>query len=177
MKWYVVFVETRREELVSCLLTKFLKSLDIECLIPLRKVPERIEGSFVDVVRPLFPGYVFIHTKMSPELYTTINRIPKIFRLLRKGKYDRTDLNSYCTEIEETEIASILDLVGNDGIIEYSHAIAKNNEIVVTSGPLKGREEIIKKINKRKMRAKIGLNFLGSQCDIDVGLNIINHQE
>ncbi|WP_434752109.1 antiterminator LoaP [Paenibacillus amylolyticus] len=177
MKWYVVYVETSKESLVSLYLNKYFKQLDLRCFFPMRKVPERVEGSFVEVVKPLFPGYVFVYAQMNPDLYTSINKIPRIFRILRKGKYSRTDIDSYYTEIDEKEIEPILGLVGNDGIIDYSQAIATDNEIVVTSGPLKGREELIKKINKRKMRAKIELNLLGAQCDIDVGLNIVNNSE
>lgn len=44
----------------------------------------------------------------------------------------------------------------------------------VQSGPLKGKEGIIKKVDKRKNRAKVQLNFLGREKTIDVGIEVLS---
>ncbi|MNC28552.1 transcription antitermination protein NusG [compost metagenome] len=57
--------------------------------------------------------------------------------------------------------------------LEYSSVCIINSKASVTSGPLKGFEGIIKKVDSRKNRAKIALNFFGIEKMVDVGIEVI----
>lgn len=60
-----------------------------------------------------------------------------------------------------------------DGIlIGISKGIIKNELIVVTSGPLKGREWLIRKIDRHKRTAQIEIPLAGDKRHITVGLEI-----
>lgn len=49
-----------------------------------------------------------------------------------------------------------------------------NSKVVVESGPLMGIEGLIMTVDKRKMRAKIKVKFMGLAKEIDVGIEVLN---
>lgn len=66
-----------------------------------------------------------------------------------------------------------LKFLCQDGaLIEISRGVIKNGVPVVTSGPLKGREGLIRKINRHKRTAWIEIPFNGGKKQVTVGLEI-----
>lgn len=60
-----------------------------------------------------------------------------------------------------------------DGIlIEMSRGIIRDGACVVTSGPLKGREQMIRRIDRHKRIAEIEITLAGNKKQITVGLEI-----
>ena len=57
-------------------------------------------------------------------------------------------------------------------MIGISRGIIKDGVPVVTEGPLKGREQLIKRIDRHKRTAKLGVPFEGKTIEITVGLEI-----
>lgn len=57
-------------------------------------------------------------------------------------------------------------------LIGISRGIIKNGVFFVTSGPLKGRESLIQKIDRHKRTAEIEIPFDGGRKQITVGLEI-----
>ncbi|MDU0814644.1 antiterminator LoaP [Bacillus siamensis] len=181
MSWYVLYVETGQEEIVKCLIKKYFADLTIEVIVPKRKIREKRQGELYEVSKLLFPGYVFLNTYMNIDIYYGLKKIPRCFRLLNSYKY-KTDYlvddvshnitSVFCT-IEQKEIAPILQLLQQNETIDFSQIYKEDSEITVISGPLKGLEGIIKKIDKRKNRAKIELNFMGVIKLVDVGVEVL----
>jgi len=50
----------------------------------------------------------------------------------------------------------------------------EGERIVVVSGPLKGLEGIIEKVDARKKRVKIRIQFLGQEKRVDLGAYLID---
>lgn len=165
MFWYALFVETGSEDTVKRYLQ--LAQNDLELLIPSRKVPEKkINGKRQMVLKRLFSGYILVHTTLDGAKYSRMRRIPKLIKVLG---HDLT-----CSPIEMNEIAVLLKLMNPEGIIDYSKVYLENSRIVISDGPLKGYEGIVKKINLHTQRAKIALDFLGEQRLIDLGIELIS---
>ena len=57
-------------------------------------------------------------------------------------------------------------------MIHMSRGIIRNGTTVVTEGPLKSRENLIRKIDRHKRTAKLGVPFGGKTVEITVGLEI-----
>jgi transcriptional antiterminator NusG len=53
-----------------------------------------------------------------------------------------------------------------------SKGFIAGDKLIVTSGPLKGRESIIKKIDRHKKRAEIELSCFGATKRINVALEV-----
>ncbi|WP_232699143.1 antiterminator LoaP [Brevibacillus daliensis] len=195
MGWYALFVETGSEDIVQkCLKLQFCQK-DLYSCVPKRLIPEKKGGEFYNVVKPLFPGYLLINTKMTPSMYYELKKLPKYYRLLRNSAfvldkiYRRSqrlidlrieeegnqiyNYDDFFNEIDEVEIRQILQLINNENIIEYSNVIVENSKVCVQSGPLYGLEGMIKKIDKRKRRARIAINFFGGERLIEVGVEIL----
>lgn len=167
MEWYALFVETGKEELIRDWLNLYFHKSVLYSIVPKKKVAEKKNGNLVEVLKKLFPGYVLIYTKMTSEVYYKIKSNPNFIKILGNG--------DYYTKIPQIEIEPILSLLNDRQILECSQIITEDSDVKVISGPLLGMEAIIKKINKRKRRAKILLNFHGTEKLIDVGIEVLEN--
>lgn len=194
MGWYALFVEAGKEDMVQKCLGQQYHQSEVYTFVPKRLIPEKKAGSCHHVLKILFPSYVFIHTHMTPAMYYELKKLPKYYRLVRSPsfmldrKYNRTteyqyitdqnenqicDYDMYFNEIDEEEIRPILQLVNEDNIVDFSSLYVENSQVRVQSGPLLGLEGRIKKIDKRKGRAKVSINLLGEERFIDVGIKVL----
>lgn len=68
----------------------------------------------------------------------------------------------------------MLNFCDDNFIAEESKGIILNDNIIINSGPLKGRESIIKKIDRHKRRAEIELMWFGDLKQVSVALEIVS---
>lgn len=165
MEWYVIFVETGKEELVQKWLDFYFDKEKLSYLVPKRRLIEKKGGKSYQVIKKLFPGYVFICVDMDLEKYKIIKSIPSLIRILNTG--------TYYSQINNSEMSVILRLVGDDEIIDYSRVFIKNSKILVKEGCLYGMEGIIQKVDKHTNRAKVLLNLMGEPRMVHVGIEIL----
>ena len=169
MGWYVIFAETGYEDEACFFINKISASIfyDIKYkfLLPQRKIYERKQGIKKEVVKKLFPGYIFVETDEIVEFYYRIKGRPHIIRVLRN------DILFH--EIELNEIYQIIYMANDDGVIGISKAFIINERVSVTQGPLMGQEGIIRKLDKRKGRAKVEFLLNYNKYWIDLGIDIL----
>lgn len=163
MKWYAIFVESGKEETVQKLL-KLHFGNSIVAIIPKRIVPEKRNGTFMNVVKKIFPGYVLIKADIDNSLHANVQTLPYVYRIL--------GYNGICVPVEAKEMDLLLKLLDGNEIIELSK-VDVNTNIRIVSGPLFGLEGMIKKINKHTRRAKVFMNFAGRETLVDVGIEFI----
>lgn len=169
MGWYAIFVMTGKEELVkeeidrimSCSETKITYQL----IIAKREINERKNGNIRSVIKKLFPGYILLETDNITELYHLIKNCEYLIDILRRGEY--------FSEIKLEEIANIVYMADDDGVIGNSDIYVENDRIIVTKGPLKNYDGFIKKIDKRKQRITVLFFFNNKEHFIDLSINII----
>ena len=171
-EWYVVFVKVGCEKSVLSQLEMYFDNGQIRPFILKLEVfhkfaDKRIEKEY----RIMFPGYVFIESYIEESVF--IGRIKKFIsyfnaplRLLRYGdscefamrKHEKSILQSFCNI---------------DFCVEASIGVIQGDKTTIISGPLRGKEAIIKKIDRSKRKAIIELEFMGRMVDITVGIDII----
>ncbi|MFB0846523.1 antiterminator LoaP [Paenibacillus oleatilyticus] len=163
VEWYAIFVETGKEEIVQKYLRlRFGESLI--SLVPKRVVTEKRNGRFYQVTKKLFPGYVFLHINLNNEVYFKVSSLPNVYRILKsKGS---------CISIKQEEMIPLLRLLNGKEIIEISQ-IEVNPNVKIVSGPLRGLEGLIKKINMHTRRVKIAVIFDGHERLIDLGIELL----
>ena len=120
----------------------------------------------------MFPGYVFTDSVLGERTFiSTAHKYARfskcIFNLLGSKNID-------CMKLSEYEKKFLLGLCDEGYITEESKGFIIGDKIFITSGPLKGRESIIKKIDRHKRRAEIEMIFLGDKRRISVALEIIS---
>ena len=99
--------------------------------------------------RPILPGWLYLLETNSPSKDSSV--IP----------CEEPYLKSLCQE---------------DHVVGMSRGVIKNGVTVVTSGPLKGRETLIRRIDRHKRTAEIESPFGGRSTKVTVGLEIYEKQ-
>ncbi len=152
-------------ELINKVNDILFNDIHYNLLIPKRKIYERRQGVTNEVVRKMFPGYVLLETDSILEFYYKMKRLPRIKNILRCGEYFH--------EVKYNEIHQILSMIDDNGLIGISEALIINDTIQVIKGPLYGYTGTIKKVDKRKGRAKVLFKIGPNEHLIDLGINIL----
>ena len=111
------------------------------------------DGVFEKRIKPLFPGYIFVITNEIRKFYDAFKFVDGFKKVLTDGE----DF----APIRQEEADFIAGITDKDRNISLSEGYIVNSKIIVTSGPLLGREGIIKKIDRHKRLAYIEFDFMG----------------
>jgi transcriptional antiterminator NusG len=163
-KWFVLFVLTGKEEKVKHILEQRFENR-LRFVVPKRKLRERKNGTWKEVTRVLFPGYLFINGIVTSETYYEMKDVPDIIKLLKTG--------NEIAEIRPEEMQILGRLISYDEVIGFSQVLCENDKVRVTDGPLTELEGCIVSIDKRKGRAKIMLTLMGELRTVDLGISIL----
>ena len=173
MSWHVMFVETGYEDDVCFYINKIVpymfEDVKFNFLVPKRKIYEKKQGVKREVIKKLFPGYVLVDTDEILNFYIRARGKSHIIRFLTN--------NHNFLEVEEHEIVKILELSNDDGLIDISKGLIVDEKIKVMEGPLTDKEGIIRKLDKRKGRAKVEFAINGHKWMIDLGVDILQNLE
>lgn len=125
-KWYVLHTKSRFENVVNDGLYK--KSIDV--FLPKITVPSRRKDRKKLIRVPLFPGYVFVRSDLSPHHHLDILKTVGAVKLIgdRQGPISVT---------EET-IESLKIMVVAEEPITTGYQFQKGDRVMVTNGPFTG---------------------------------------
>ncbi|MGE5612859.1 MAG: antiterminator LoaP [Bacillota bacterium] len=170
--WYVFHVQTGREQTACNFLNKLFDKTESIAFIPQVELIFKNSKILRKELKPMFPGYIFTDSilreeKFLAQVYKYIRFSTCIFELLGRKNIDFMKL----TDDEKSFLLSFCD---DDYIAEESKGFIIGDKIIVTSGPLKGRESIIKRIDRHKRRAEIEVTFLGDKRRVSVALEVIS---
>nr|WP_314464342.1 antiterminator LoaP [uncultured Clostridium sp.] len=162
---YVFFVYTGQEDVVCRYMNDLLSNyddVDYQLLVPKRKLVEYNSGVHKVVYKNMFPGYVFIYTGNIERIHTILrmNWHSAALKLLR--------VDDYFQRVEKREFQPILNLINRDGVVEGSTVFVENGRVYVFDGPLINYTGVITKINPRKKRVRVLLDFLDRKTEVDI---------
>ena len=165
--WYVVQVQTGRERAMCELIERVAPaSLVGECFTPKYQTQKKVHGEWRDVEQLLLPGYVIVDTGQPELLMQTLRKIPDFTRLLTMGET--------FAPLEERDVEWIGTFTQKGRrAIPMSMGVMEGDRVVVTEGPLVGREALIKRVNRHKSLAILELQICGRTVTIKVGLGIV----
>lgn len=137
-----------------------------ECFAPRYATRHKVHGEWVDDELLLLPGYVVAVSRRPADLAYALRRVSGFTHLLRMGETfaplsdeDRTWLDRWTKEGDRT--------------IPMSVAYKEGDTVVVTEGPLKGKEATITRLNRRKCLAHIELRVGRMTVHTTVGLSVL----
>ena len=161
--WYVIWTSTGSEERVA----RAVKEMTCQnrCFVPKRIVQIRKNGDWQYAQKNMFPGYFFVDTDDIEELSVQLRKVEGFSTVLTVDKkfFPLTEKDDELTE----------DLYNNGGIFDISKGIIEGDSIIVTSGPLKGQEGLIKKIDRHKRLAYLEFSMFDQVIRGTVGLEIV----
>jgi transcriptional antiterminator NusG len=166
--WHILHVKAHEEDKVAELLNTHP---DIQAFVPRRIRLVKRKGNLIREQHILFSNYVFIKTDLGVDaFYTFIQKyISQLSTYIKVLKYqDRT-----VSTLSDQEIHFLSRFLDDQHIIQSSEGFIVDTQVVITEGPLKGFEGIIKHINRHKQCARISMTFFGEDHEFEVGLNIV----
>lgn len=169
--WFVFYVQSGCEQTACNLLNKLLDK-GSEAFIPQVEIVFKNSKFIRKELKPMFPGYVFTNSEVGEiefisRAYNYARFSRCIFKLLGNQSIDYMKLS-------EDEKNFLLGFCDDEYVIEESKGLIAGDKIFITSGPLMGRESIIKKIDRHKRRAEIELMYCGDIRRVNVALEIVS---
>jgi transcriptional antiterminator NusG len=134
------------------------------CFLPYYEEKRKINGEWKTLKRILFSGYVFLVSDQVEELFFELKKVSGMSRLLGTG--------DTIVPLSEEEVDFLRNFGGEDQVVEMSTGIIEGTKVIVQSGPLQGREGLIKKIDRHKRKAYLEVEMFGRTQRVEVGLEI-----
>lgn len=164
--WYVIQVRTGTEEEIRRQCENIIEKDILErSFIPYWEQMKRYQGEWHKEKTILFPGYVFLVSGDEDKLYHRLKKVIGLTKLIGTGRE--------IVPLDEAEVRFLLEFGGEEQIVSMSKGIIKNDKIVVTTGPLKGKDGLIRKIERHKRRAYLAIEMFGKKIETQVGLEIV----
>ena len=163
--WYVVQVRSGTEHNIRIQCNKKIPDTIMErCFIPYYEEKKKQNGSWNTLQKILFPGYIFMITEDVEKLFFHLKTIEGMTKLIGTGN----DI----IPLTEEEIIFLQRLGGDEQIVSMSEGIIEGTQVTIISGPLKGMEGLIQKIDRHKRKAWLELELFGRMQQVEVGLEI-----
>lgn len=137
-----------------------------------RELNIRRRGSWVKSLEPVFPSYIIMQTSETVDLQTInlLKGFSEFYHFLKS--------NTEITPLAGNDLEIIKHLLGLGPKIGPSRVrFDENDRIVVVDGPLKGFEGNIIKVDRRKQRAKICVDFAGASHKMDLSFEDISKKD
>ncbi len=163
MSYFALQIWTGDEGRFLALAQKGAASSKARFLWPRRNLRIKRGGSWKDSLAPIFPGYVFVQTDdVDPGLYGAIKTCPGFIRFLPS--------NENIAPLERGDQELLAHFLAFGELVDKSVVFFdENRKIRVVSGPLKGLEGRIVRVDRRKGRARVRLEMYADSFEIDFG--------
>lgn len=160
MDWYVLRTLAGKEERSLKLLQLLFN--DIQFIFPKRRLTWRKKGAILDVIKPLFAGYLFASASNM--------RITELDYWIRAERADVwfVKIDKSIIPITNEEVQLIRQLISNGDIVEKSEIATIGEEVKVVGGPLLGLEGIVEKLSKRDRRVTIRIAINGEEKRVEL---------
>lgn len=166
--WYVIQVRRgKEEEIAKKCRANISKEILEECFIPKSQQVRKFKGKWCQQNVILFSGYVFMISSHVKELFQELKKIPDITKLLGND-------GNEIYPIYEDEVLFLMQFGKNEHIVEMSKGYIEGDRIFIESGPLLGKEGIIRKINRHKRIAEVEVSLFEQKTRVKVGLEVVS---
>jgi transcription termination/antitermination protein NusG len=171
MNYYAAQVYTGHEQKFIDQIKSFLpQESNVQQFIFLqRELRVQRHGVIKNELLPLFPGYIFLETEkeLDPDSRMIMRKSEYFYRFLKN--------NQNVTPLADNDLKILLHFMDfGEKAGPSSVYFDENQRIIVVEGPLKGLEGFIIKVDKRKKRAKIRINFEESPIIMDLSFDLID---
>lgn len=164
--WYVIQVVSGQEEKMAALCRKVLPEPErTEVYVPYAERRFKKDGLWQREDRVLFGGYFFLITDQILEVYEALRKIQEFKRILKSDEEP--------ARLLPEEISVIQSITSNKHRVRISRGIQYGKRTVILSGPLKGLEGKIVKVNRSKDTATLKLTIMGRDISAEVGLHLL----
>ena len=164
--WYVIQVKTGREEIVRQWLSALADHrLYEDCRIIDYETKKKRSGRWQIERKKAFPGYLFLITEQIEAMRQQLQRIPEFTKVL--------GTDGEIVPLSQEEERFLQQLAGDGQCVEMSYGIQAGDQVMIESGPLRGMESFVRKINRHKRTAIVEITMFMEKREITLGLEIL----
>jgi transcriptional antiterminator NusG len=156
LKWYALHTRSHFENKVY----DGLCGKSIEAFFPRIQVMSKRKDRRKKILTPLLPGYVFVHTDLTPEQHIQIIKTVGIARIISfKGQP---------VPANEDEIASLMILNGTDRTVLNRDYMKKGDRVMIMEGPLKGLVGFYLRHAGKKDKVVVSVELLMRSLEVEI---------
>lgn len=156
LKWYAIYTRSRHEDKVS----EALHKKEFEIFLPKTEVWSRRKDRHKKILKPLFPGYLFVHTELDNYTHLELVKTKGVVRILGN--------NSIPVPVSDQEIISLKILIESRIPVAPCDMFKNGDRVMVMEGPLRGVIGTFWKRRKNKDRLIISVELLNRAVFVEV---------
>lgn len=174
MQYYVLQTRSGKESLILRMVAREHPGLAEFFHWPRRILREKKAGKIREREKSLYPGYLFFRTEEdSPSAFMKSGEFHLLVRMRGLSRF--LPDNAHPLPLPEEEARLLRTVLRKGDLLPVSEvSFDENQRIVVKSGPLKGLEGAIVKVDRRKQRARVRMDLYEESHLIDFSFNIIS---
>ncbi len=171
MQYYILQVASGHEQTFMNNIGKLVPQLTEKhnFIYLTRELTIRRQGKLLTQIQPMFPSYIIAQTVNEIDSLTlaALKKVPDFYHFLNSNT-DIVPLGAHDLQIIQ-HFLGLGPKIGSS-LVRFDN----NDRIVVIEGPLKGFEGSIIKVDKRKQRARIRVDFGGTAHTMDLSFEDIS---
>jgi transcription antitermination factor NusG len=152
-RWYALHVKARKEKAAAQELTRRGFEIYLPSVVERRVWSDRVKP----VELALFPGYLFVHTVMSPAQRVQLLKPTHTYDLVGRIPGDERVAQA----IPDTEIESLKTLLAAERHLDPVDRLVEGTRVTVVSGPLQGTSGVVEKAPDGQRRLVAQIHLLG----------------
>lgn len=157
-QWYAIWLRSNCDRLVYEQLIK--KPIEGNLFFPrIRVLSQRQRGE--EVLKPLFPGYLFFNCLMDRQIYLELVKTRGVVKILGKG-WDSL------YPIPDEEILAIRRFLDGGVPLKPSPHIKVGDRVRITEGPFMGIEGVITDYRQKKMLFIVSIELLHRSVEAEI---------
>ncbi len=166
-KWYVVLTKPKQEERAE----EHLRMQGGEVFLPRIQLEKMRKAKRVEVLEPLFPGYLFVNVEGCESLVGSIRSTRGVRQLLKFGIEPLEIQSALISDLRNRCYSQIENQIENyqEGSADKQTVFKQGQAVEITSGPFKDYQAIFKQFDG-EARAILLLNLLNQQQELLVEL-------
>ena len=153
--WYVLHTKSRFENVVN----DGLINKSMEAFLPKVQVRSKRRDRKAMITVPLFPGYLFVKTDLSPHNHLEIVKTTGVVRLI--GTKDGP------VPVSQTAIESLKIIVEGNNQVSTGYRLKNGDRVIVISGPFAGVSGIFVRYRGQE-RVVVNIEALGQYASVEV---------
>lgn len=164
-RWYVVHTYSGYENAVKTTIEKFvtnrhLEDMIVDIQIPLEKVTEVTEsGSYKEVERKVFPGYVLIKMVMTDDTWHLVRNVRGVTGFVGEASNKPIPLS-------EDEVLA-LGMEKREIVVLYN----VGDRVRINDGPLESFTGVVEEIDAEKNRVSVVVSMFGRETPVELELD------
>ena len=151
LSWFVVHTRPRREKKLK----EYCDLQKVEAVLPCFRSVHKYRGKTVEFLKPLFPGYLFVHLPDSQ------------YRQLAQNEHVARVLSVFDQELFARQLDDILTALETELEICVAPEIGPGHRVKIKSGPLQGMEAWVEE-RQGMLTVLLRLDFIGQAAAVKV---------